>query len=82
MPLPARTTELDTWSLAAGALRRTPFTLRTAGTRMRPAGATLQITGDHPMADDLRSLRLGHAVSTMHVAQLTATFHAAVVEPT
>jgi hypothetical protein len=78
VPLPARTTELDTWSFADGVLRRTPFTLRTAGTRARPAGATLQVLGDHPMADDLRALRLGRALSTMHVARLSATFHAAV----
>jgi hypothetical protein len=30
------------------------------------------------MADDLRSLDLGHAVSTMHVQRLSATFHAAI----
>ena len=81
VPVPARTTELDTWSWSDGVLRRTPFTLRTSGTRARPGGATLQITGSHPMADDLRSLALGHAVSTMHVGRLSATFHAAVPEP-
>ena len=59
VPVPPRTTELDTWSFADGVLRRTPFTLRTSGTRARPGGATLQITGSHPMADDLRSLALG-----------------------
>jgi hypothetical protein len=82
VPVPARTTELDTWSFSDGVLRRTPFTLRTSGTRARPGGATLQISGSHPMADDLRSLDLGHAVSTIHVGRLSATFHAAVVEPT
>ena len=80
VPVPARTTELDTWSWSDGVLRRTPFTLRTSGTRVRPGGATLQISGSHPMADDLRSLALGHAISTMHVQRLSATFHAAVAE--
>jgi hypothetical protein len=79
-PMPARTTELDTWSYADGVLRRTPFTLHTAAARVRPGGATLQVTGDHPMARDLRSLGLGRALTTMHVRRLRATFHAAVAD--
>ena len=76
-PMPARTTELDTWSYADGVLRRTPFTLHTAVARVRPGGATLHVTGDHPMARDL-ALGLGRALTTMHVGSLRATFHAGV----
>ena len=74
MPLPANETKLDTYSFTDGVLRCTPFTMRTASVRFRPLGATLTLGHGHQMADDLRSLGLGRAISVMHVGRMSATF--------
>ena len=79
VPIPARTTELDTYSFMDGVLRRTPFTMRTSGVRVRPGGAHLTLGRDHPMAQEIRSLGLGRALSAMHVTTMGATFGAATV---
>lgn len=66
---------LQAYSQLDGVLRRTPWRLTsTAGTRTRIGGATLRL-GDHPIADELRSLRLGrHALMSSSVDRLTMTF--------
>ena len=45
------------YSFADGILRRTEWTISSTGTTGRPGGAIL-VLGDHPMADELRSLGL------------------------
>ena len=79
VPLPARTTELDTYSFMDGVLRKTPFTMRTSGVRVRPGGAHLTLGHRHPMATELRALGLGRALSVMHVTTMGATFGAATI---
>ena len=74
VPMPANETTLDTYSFMDGVLRRTPFTMRSAAAKVRPGGATLTLGHGHPMADDLRSLGLGRALSVMHVGRMSATF--------
>jgi hypothetical protein len=55
IPLPSRGTALDAFSHRDGVLRRTKWSLAGAGSRMRPGGARVEL-GDHPIADELRSL--------------------------
>jgi len=74
VPMPANETTLDTYSYLDGVLRKTPFTMRTASAKVRPGGATLTLGHGHQMADDLRSLDLGRALSVMHVGRMSATF--------
>lgn len=66
---------LNAYSQLDGVLRVTPWKLTsTAGTRTRIGGAEL-VLGDHPMAEELRSLKLGrHALMTSSVDRLTMTF--------
>lgn len=79
VPLPAREVRLTTYAGVDGELRATPFTMRSAGLRARPAGTVLRADGDAPLATDLRALGLDvrRPVSTLWVAQLTGTFGAA-----
>jgi len=59
MPTPVRDTSLDALSFRDGVLRRTSWSLDGAGSRARPSGASLEL-GEHPIADELRSLGLPH----------------------
>jgi hypothetical protein len=70
------------YSFADGVLRRTEWTTSSVGTTGRPGGATL-VLGDHPMADELRSLGLPkRALFSSSAAVMRASFGAAqVVEP-
>jgi len=62
------------YSFADGVLRRTEWTTSSSGTTGRPGGATL-VLGDHPMADELRSLGLPkRALFSSSAASMRATF--------
>ena len=67
------------YALADGVLRRTRWTTTATGTTGRPGGATL-VLGDHPMADELRSLGLPkRALFSSSTALMTASFGGAEV---
>jgi hypothetical protein len=67
------------YSFADGVLRRTTWTTSSEGTTGRFGGATLTL-GDHPMADELRSLGLPkRALFSSSAAQMTASFDGAEV---
>ena len=67
------------YSFRDGVLRRTEWEMATEGTSGRPGGATL-VLGEHPMADELRSLGLPRrALLTAHATRMRATFQAAEV---
>jgi hypothetical protein len=67
------------YSFADGTLRRTAWTTSSEGTSGRLGGATLTL-GDHPMADELRSLGLPkRALFSTSAAQMQASFGAAEV---
>ncbi len=67
------------YSFRDGVLRRTEWTTESDGVTGRFGGATL-VLGDHPMADELRTLGLPRrAVFTSHAAQMRASFGAAEV---
>lgn len=70
-------TVLQSYSQLDGVTRRTPWRLgSTTGTRTRLGGAALTL-GTHPIADELRALRLSrHALTSSSVADLTMTFDA------
>lgn len=80
MPDNPKDTVLSAYSQLDGVLRMTPWRLRsTAGTRTRIGGAQL-VLGNHPIADELRSLRLGrHAVLASSVDRITMAFEDAQV---
>jgi len=68
-----------TYSFADGVLRRTTWTTSATGTTGRFGGATLTL-GDHPVADELRSLGLPRrALFSSSAAQMTASFGGAEV---
>jgi hypothetical protein len=74
VPLPSGETEMQAYSWDDGVLRRTPWVTRNARARMRLGGATVRL-GNHPMADDLRSLGLPRrALMTTSVGLMSATF--------
>jgi hypothetical protein len=67
------------YSFRDGVLRRTPWETSSEGVTGRFGGATL-VLGDHPMADELRSLGLPkRALFTSHAARMRASFGAAQV---
>jgi hypothetical protein len=68
-----------TYSFAQVVLRRTTWTTSAEGAAGRFGGATLTL-GDHPMADELRSLGLPRrALISSSAAQMRASFDTAVV---
>ncbi|MCF8568737.1 acetoacetate decarboxylase family protein [Gordonia sp. HY002] len=71
---------LQSYAQLDGVTRRTPWRLTsTSGTRTRIGGASLRL-GSHPMADELRRLKLSrHALMTSSVSDLAMTFEDAVV---
>jgi Acetoacetate decarboxylase (ADC) len=67
------------YSFRDGVLRRTQWQTSGAGVSGRPGGATL-VLGDHPMADELRSLGLPkRALFTSATSHMRASFGAAEV---
>ena len=67
------------YSFRDGVLRRTPWATSAEGVAGRPGGATL-VLGDHPMADELRSLGLPkRALFSSSTARMRASFGAAEV---
>ncbi len=67
------------YSFRDGLLRRTEWTVDFGGVRGRPGGATL-VLGDHPMADELRSLGLPRrALFSTSATTMRASFGAAEV---
>jgi hypothetical protein len=67
------------YSFRDGLLRRTPWEMSAEGVAGRPGGATL-VLGDHPMADELRTLGLPkRALFSSSAAQMRATFGSAEV---
>ncbi len=67
------------YSFRDGVLRRTAWETSAEGVSGRPGGATL-VLGDHPMADELRSLGLPRrALFTSHAARMRASFGGAEV---
>ncbi len=65
------------YSFADGVLRRTEWEMTTEGGTGRVGGATL-VLGDHPMADELRSLGLPKgALFSSYAPQMSARFSAA-----
>jgi hypothetical protein len=67
------------YSFAGGVLRRTTWRTSSEGTGGRLGGATL-VLGDHPMADELRSLGLPkRALFSSSAALMTASFDGAEV---
>lgn len=75
LPASSVDTTLAAYSQLDGVTRTTPWRLRSiCGTRTRLGGARLQL-GDHPIADELRSLHLSrHALMTSSVRSLAMTF--------
>jgi hypothetical protein len=74
VPLPSSEMEMQAYSWDEGVLRRTPWITRNKRAMARPGGATVAL-GDHPMADDLRSLGLpSRALMTTSVGLMSATF--------
>lgn len=77
VPVPAAsgTTDLTAYSCLDGQLRSIPWRLGSLrGVRARVGGAGL-VLGGHPIADELRRLRLSrHALMTMSVDHLAMTF--------
>ncbi|MEE3851060.1 acetoacetate decarboxylase family protein [Gordonia sp. LSe1-13] len=80
VPDNAKDTVLNAYSQLDGVLRLTPWKLTsTSGTRSRVGGARLTL-GDHPIADELRSLKLGrHALMSTSVDKVTMTFEDATI---
>ncbi|WP_338764298.1 acetoacetate decarboxylase family protein [Nocardia vulneris] len=71
-------TSFEAYSHIDGVTRCTPWRMEPSGVRGRPGGATLTL-GDHPLAAELRSLRLPHrAIMTSTIAGLAMTFEDAV----
>ncbi|WP_378732524.1 acetoacetate decarboxylase family protein [Nocardia brasiliensis] len=81
LPTPQRrntASSFDAYSHIDGVTRCTPWRMEPSGMRARPGGATLAL-GDHPIADELRSLRLPRrAIMTSTIARLAMTFEDAV----
>ncbi|MFG1795458.1 acetoacetate decarboxylase family protein [Nocardia sp. NPDC049149] len=82
IPTPRRraaASSFDAYAHIDGVTRCTPWRMAPSGMRARPGGATLAL-GDHPIADELRSLRLPHrALMTSTIARLAMTFDDAAV---
>lgn len=75
--------ELACYSSRESVLRRTPWTMRLSDVSLRPGGATVAVGHEHPVADELRSLRFPKgAIMSASVGQMQATFgEPEVVEP-
>ncbi|SEG90885.1 Acetoacetate decarboxylase (ADC) [Thermomonospora echinospora] len=72
--------EIAAFSCLDGVTRRTPWTTRPTGVRLRPGGAAVRVGGPpdaHPIVEELRRLGLprARALSSATVAHLSMTFH-------
>jgi hypothetical protein len=77
LPLPGREATANAYARIDGVLRCTPWTVRPTGVRGGPGGARLEL-GDHPIAEELRSLGLPkRAAFSSTVERMGATFGAA-----
>ncbi|GLZ03921.1 hypothetical protein Acsp03_13870 [Actinomadura sp. NBRC 104412] len=67
--------DLDAYSCLEGTTRRISWTVEASGVRVRPGGARVRL-GDHPVAEELREIGLGHAraLSTTTVARASMVF--------
>jgi hypothetical protein len=67
---------LDSYSIQSGVLRRTPFVSSGDSVGFRMGGAEVTL-GDHPVADELRSLGLPkRALMSTWIGRFTARFEA------
>jgi hypothetical protein len=74
LPMPGREATAPAYSFVDGVLRCTPWTVRPAGVRGGPGGARVEL-GDHPIAEELRSLGLPkRAVFSSTIERMGATF--------
>ncbi|MFD4367392.1 acetoacetate decarboxylase family protein [Rhodococcus sp. NPDC058521] len=72
--VPGRRTEAVAYSHLGGVTRHTPWDMTPTGVRARPGGATLRL-GSHPLAEELRSLRLSRrALFTTSVRNIAMSF--------
>lgn len=79
LPAPGLGLALSAYSSLDGVTRVTRWEMAPEGVRSRPGGARLRL-GDHPIADELRSLGLpNRALSTTTIANLAMTFGPATV---
>jgi hypothetical protein len=77
VPLPASETSMTCYSSCDGVLRRTPWITRNRLAAARPAGATLVLGHEHPMAEELRTLGLPRrAVASITTGAMSARFGA------
>jgi hypothetical protein len=82
IPLPGGEMQMACYSWCDGVLRRTPWVTRSRRLRARPGGATLQLGGGHPMAEELRSLGLPKAaLMTSGTPIMSASFGAPEIVP-
>lgn len=73
-PSGAGAASIDAYTYRDGLLRRTPWEMNPANVRMRPGGARIEL-GDHPIADQLRSLGLPKtALFSSRIGHLHMTF--------
>jgi hypothetical protein len=78
VPMPASEMEMTCYSFRDGVLRRTPWTMRMAGTRMRPGGVSVEVGERNQLADDLRALGFPKkGLVAQSVGHLSCTFGAA-----
>ncbi|MFD0685379.1 acetoacetate decarboxylase family protein [Actinomadura fibrosa] len=80
VPLPggAGAPKVDAYSCLDGVTRRTPWTVSPSEVRSRPGGAQV-VLGDHPVAEELRSLGLdrARALSSSTIGHLSMQFEGA-----
>ncbi len=76
IPSPGAGLALDAYSWHEGVLRRTGWSLRPSGSRLRPGGAVVHL-GRHPVAEELRLLGLPRrALSSGSVRHVRMSFRA------
>ncbi len=83
IPVPPSESELACYSWMEGLLRRTTWSMRLSGTRVRPGGVRLDLGGEHPMAAELRRLRFPkRALLSQQVGHLECVFAPAeIIDP-
>jgi hypothetical protein len=80
VPVPGSETEMTCYSFRDGVLRATPWTMRMAGARMRPGGASVSLGQGNPLGDDLHVLGFPKkSLVSQTVSHLSCTFGAAQV---
>lgn len=75
VPVPPSETEMSCYSWREGVLRRTTWTMRLSGTKVRPGGVHMDLSDEHPMATELRGLRFPKgALLSQQVGHLECSF--------